>query len=138
MKTIAVRVSDEDHKLFHQLAEREYMPISVLVRRVLMQLADERGLTTKEETAVQSKPAVVRRPIPTAPNAWRDEIVRRVNTGERLQDVADSYGANLDTVKAMYKRGKENEAVLPKDVWNDPAQLGAINDAKFKALVENI
>jgi hypothetical protein len=35
MKTIAIRVSDEEHKLFTDLAEREFMPLSVLVRRTL-------------------------------------------------------------------------------------------------------
>lgn len=35
MKTIAIRVSDEDHKLFSDLAARELMPLSVLVRRLV-------------------------------------------------------------------------------------------------------
>lgn len=35
MKTIAIRVSDADHKLFSDLATREHMPLSVLVRRLV-------------------------------------------------------------------------------------------------------
>jgi hypothetical protein len=35
MATMAIRISDEDHKLFVALAEREHMPLSVLVRRTL-------------------------------------------------------------------------------------------------------
>ena len=67
MKTIAVRVSDEDHKLFHQLADREYMPISALIRRVLMQLAEKRGLRDFDLTPkpVQATTVTtIQRPMP--------------------------------------------------------------------------
>jgi hypothetical protein len=33
MKTLTIRVSDEEHKLFAALADREFMPLTVLVRR---------------------------------------------------------------------------------------------------------
>lgn len=44
MATIAIRVSDEDHKLFCALADREHMPLSVLVRRTLHAEAVRVGL----------------------------------------------------------------------------------------------
>lgn len=45
MPTIAIRVSNEEHKLFNDLAEREFMPLSVLVRRVLRAETVRAGLT---------------------------------------------------------------------------------------------
>jgi hypothetical protein len=33
----------------------------------------------------------------------------RVDGGEKLADVAESYGQNLDLVKKMYKLGRENQ-----------------------------
>lgn len=44
MKTIAIRVSDDEHKLFADLAAREFMPLSVLVRRTLHAEAVRVGL----------------------------------------------------------------------------------------------
>jgi hypothetical protein len=56
MPTIAVRVSDEDHKLFTDLAEREFMPLSVLVRRTLHAEAVRAGLIL--DPAVEAKRAL--------------------------------------------------------------------------------
>jgi hypothetical protein len=56
MPTIAIRVSDEDHKLFTDLAEREFMPLSVLVRRTLHAEAVRAGLTL--DPAVEAKKAL--------------------------------------------------------------------------------
>jgi hypothetical protein len=56
MPTIAIRVSDEDHKLFVALAEREFMPLSVLVRRTLHAEAIRAGLIL--DPAVEAKRAL--------------------------------------------------------------------------------
>jgi hypothetical protein len=120
MPTIAIRVSDEEHKLFVALAEREFMPLSVLVRRVLraetvraglvLDPAEEarRALEAQAKAALEpKKPVVERRAVPA--RGWAAEIVGRVDGGEKLADVAESYGQNLDLVKKMYKLGRENQ-----------------------------
>ena len=56
MPTIAIRVSDEEHKLFVALAEREFMPLSVLVRRTLHAEAIRAGLIL--DPAVEAKKAL--------------------------------------------------------------------------------
>jgi hypothetical protein len=120
MKTIAIRVSDEEHKLFTDLAEREFMPLSVLVRRTLRAETVRVGLTldpaeearrvleaqAKAALAPQ-KPVIERRPIPST--GWRAEIVARVDGGEKLADVAESYGQSVDLIKQQYKSGKEQQ-----------------------------
>lgn len=116
MKNLAIRLSDDDHAVFQKLADLEHMPVSVLVRRSILQIAEQRGLITDPAKAAQStaasanttnaKPPVQRVPIPTAPNAWRDHIYARVQAGEKLQDVADSYGIKLADAQGMYNRAK--------------------------------
>jgi hypothetical protein len=120
MPTIAIRVSDEEHKLFNTLAEREFMPLSVLVRRTLRAETVRAGLTldpaeearraleaqAKAALAPQ-KPIVERRPIPV--HNWNAEIVGRVEKGEKLADIAESYGQSLDVIKDRYKQGRENQ-----------------------------
>jgi hypothetical protein len=56
MPTIAIRVSDEEHKLFTDLAEREFMPLSVLVRRTLRAETVRAGLIL--DPAVEAKRAL--------------------------------------------------------------------------------
>jgi hypothetical protein len=56
MPTIAIRVSDEEHKLFNALAEREFMPLSVLVRRTLHAEAIRAGLIL--DPATEAKKAL--------------------------------------------------------------------------------
>ena len=120
MPTIAIRVSGEEHKLFVTLAEREFMPLSVLVRRVLraetiraglvLDPAEEarRALEAQAKAALAPpKPVVERRAVPA--RGWAAEIVSRVDGGEKLADIADSYGQSIELVKKMYKLGRENQ-----------------------------
>jgi hypothetical protein len=120
MPTIAIRVSDEEHKLFVALAEREFMPLSVLVRRVLraetiraglvLDPAEEarRALEAQAKAALAPQKSIVeRRAVPA--RGWAAEIVSRADKGEKLADIAESYGQSLDLVKKMYKLGKENQ-----------------------------
>lgn len=113
MKTIAIRVTDDDHKLFVALADREDMPLSSLVRRQLRALARDHGLLQyPEEQSTQpepSKPRVIRRPIPQGVNAWRDEIYVRMNSGESAADIAESYGVSAQLVKDKYKAAKDDK-----------------------------
>ena len=157
MPTIAIRVSDEDHKLFTALAEREFMPLSILIRRVLHAeavraalildpVAEAKRALKTDADAAPTKPAIERLPIPQGPNELRDEVYMRVNKGESISDVAESYGIPLDVIKAMYKRAKEStesetgthHEIIRKEVLNDPEQMRVINDAKFAALLSNM
>lgn len=44
MKTITLRLDDEDHKLFAVLATAEDLPVATLIRRTMKQLARDKGL----------------------------------------------------------------------------------------------
>jgi hypothetical protein len=118
MPTIAIRVSDEDHKLFVALAEREFMPLSVLVRRTLraetvragliLDPAEQarRALEAQAKAALApQKPIVERRPYP--PYNASVVVAERASRGESLADIAESYGISLDRAKELYKSGKE-------------------------------
>ena len=113
MKTIAIRVSDDDHKLFSSLAAREDMPLSVLVRRQLRALAREHALLVdapidqQDESTEPSTPRVTWRPIPQGTNVWAYEVHARRKAGESFADIAESYGADVDTVKRKFKFAEE-------------------------------
>jgi hypothetical protein len=120
MKALTIRVSDEEHKLMQAVAARRFMSITSITRAHFSALFVEDGLTldpaeeARRALEAQAKAAlapqkaiVVRRPIPK--HGWAAEIMNRVDGGEKLADVAESYGQNLDLVKKMYKLGRENQ-----------------------------
>jgi hypothetical protein len=78
MPTIAIRVSDEDHKLFCTLAERELMPLSVLVRRTLHAEAVRAGLILD--------------PATEAKRALKADVVQE----EEQEPTRPAYGMNED------------------------------------------
>lgn len=108
MKMIAIRVSDEDHALFTALAAREEMPLSILARRLLRTCARGHGMIEDKDKPKEqpAKPRVMHAPIPTAPNAWREEILARHTGGEPLIDIAESYGAPLSMVRKQLDAAK--------------------------------
>ena len=112
MKMIAIRVTDEDHALFMAVAAREEMPLSILARRLLRACARDHGMIEDKDKpkAEPSKPQVIRVPIPTAPNAWREEILRRHKGGELLTSIAESYGVPLATARSKLDAAKLFEA----------------------------
>jgi antitoxin component of RelBE/YafQ-DinJ toxin-antitoxin module len=118
MKIVNFRVDDAEHQLMHVIASAYGMSLSGYIRHHFRVLAIDKGLVQNpldslrvkpEEVAEPANPTVERRQVPTAPNALRDEITQRIDSGERALDVAASYGMPIETVKAMYKRGKENQ-----------------------------
>ena len=120
MKTLTIRVSDEEHKLMQAVAARRFMSITGVTRAHFNALFVEDGLTldpaeearraleaqAKAALAPQ-KPIVERRSIPV--HNWNAEIVGRVEKGEKLADIAESYGQSLDVIKDRYKQGRENQ-----------------------------
>jgi hypothetical protein len=112
MKMITIRVTDEDHALFMAVAAKEEMPLSILARRLLRGRAREHELIEPKEKpkSQPTKPQVIRVPIPTAPNAWREEILSRHKSGEALPDIAESYGVPLATVRSKLDAAKLFEA----------------------------
>lgn len=112
MKTIAIRVSDDDHKLFLAVAEREDMPLSSIVRRHLRALAREHELLVDHSVAPTApaapvNPNTVWRPIPQGTNVWAYEVHARRSAGESFADIATSYGVDVSIVKARYKFAQE-------------------------------
>ena len=114
MKSLTIRIPDDEHKLMVSVAERRFMSINNMIRAHFHELARQDGLIADPAKAAQStaaaltnaKPPAQRVPIPTEPNAWRDHIYARVQAGEKLQDVADSYGLKLADAQGMYSRAK--------------------------------
>jgi hypothetical protein len=120
MKTLTIRVSDEEHKLMQAVAARRFMTITGITRAhfnslfvedgLMLNQAEEarRALEAQAKAALApTKPVIERRAVPA--RGWAAEIVSRVDGGEKLADIAESYGQSLDLVKKMYKLGRENQ-----------------------------
>ena len=118
MKTLTIRVSDEEHKLMQAVAARRFMTITGITRAhfnahfvadgLMLDQAEEarRALESQAKAALApKKPVIERRPYP--PYQPHVVVAERANKGESLADIAESYGISLDRVKDMNKRGKE-------------------------------
>lgn len=104
MKTLTIRISDEEHALMVAAAAKRFMTITGMVRAHFHTIFEQDGIL--DQPKEQVKPQVIRVPIPTGHNAWRDEIYRRVKRGEDKQTVADSYGITLQVVNDKVKAAK--------------------------------
>lgn len=146
MKTLTIRVQDDEHALMQAIAAKRFMSITAMVRAHFHSLAEEDA----DMQSGQRSKRVARIPIPQGQNALRDAIYERINKGETPAAVAESYGMQAADVKAMHKRAKENAEAyyepspelsverITKDVLNDPEQLKKINDAKFAEIMANL
>lgn len=124
MRSLTIRVSDEEHKLILAVAAHRFMSVNGVVRAHFHDLAVQDGLIPPPDakpttSATSTKPPVVRRPIPSGVNAWRDEIMARVDAGEPLADVAESYGVALKDAKAKLDAAREFRTTQSLDY--DPA-----------------
>lgn len=142
MKTLTIRVSDEEHKLMQAVAARRFMSITGITRAHFNSLFVEDGLVLDPSSeakralkaeAAPPKPVIERMPIPTIPNAWREEIMRRVDSGERIADVAESYGVSVDMAKQKYRDAKEQAAVRPTLPTYAPVDPDNPTEAEQKA-----
>ena len=109
MKSLTIRVPDEEHALMQAVAAKRFMTITGVVRAHFHTLFEADGLTGAPEAAEPETPRVIRRPIPQGVNAWRDEIYVRMNSGESAADIAESYGVSAQLVKDKYKAAKDDK-----------------------------
>jgi hypothetical protein len=142
MKTIAIRVSDDEHKLFTDLAEREFMPLSVLVRRTLHAEAVRVGLTLdptiEAKRALKAEAVQVTVQEPAAPVFGLNEdgsINHRARVarargfakeGMPKVQVAKAMGLTLEQIEAScieVAKGGEYSGVLP---WHSSEKAFAL------------
>lgn len=109
MKSLTIRVSDEEHALMQAAAAKRFMTITGMVRAHFHSVFEADGTLPEQQTAAEpDKPRVTRRPIPTGINAWRDEIYVRLSNGESAADVAESYGVAVQVVRDKYKAARDD------------------------------
>ena len=146
MPTVAIRVSDEEHKLFAALAEREFMPLSVLVRRVLHAESVRAGLmldpTTEAKRALRAEAEQAAEQEPAVPVFGLNEDgsinhrlrVRKARTlaleGMPKAQVAKVMGLTLEQIEEscveVAKDGEYNP-VLP---WHSSDRAFALERMK--------
>ena len=110
MKTLTLRLDDDDHKLFAQLADADDLPVATFIRRVIRQLAREKGLLA---TAQPANNLATHTP-PSAPIhntvITREDLLKRVEAGEQLRDVANSVGIQVSELQARLAQAKAARA----------------------------
>lgn len=118
MKTLTIRISDEEHALMVAAAAKRFMTITGMVRAHFHTIFEQDGVLDKPKEQV--KPQVIRVPIPTEPNAWREEILARHKAGESIQAIADSYDQPLQMVRKQLDAAKvaerEGATVIRKEL----------------------
>lgn len=110
VKTLTLRLDDEDHKLFTLLADADDLPVATFIRRVLRQLAREKGLlATAQPTNNPAAQSTTTTP-PTAPMRdgvqSREALLKRIEAGEQLRDVAASAGIQVSELQARVSKAK--------------------------------
>lgn len=110
MKSLTIRVSDEEHALMQAAASKRFMTITGIVRAHFHSIFEVDGTLPAQNTApaAPSNSRVTWRPIPQGPNAWRAAIYARINSGESYADVAESYGVAVQIVKDKYKAARDD------------------------------
>ena len=112
VKTLTLRLDDEDHKLFTQLADADDLPVATFIRRVLRQLAREKGLLATPH--LPNNPATQNQPPLTAPmrdNIFtREDLLKRIEAGEQLRDVAASAKIQVSELQARVAKAKAARA----------------------------
>jgi hypothetical protein len=104
MSTIAIRVSDDEHKLFMALSERERMPLSIYVRRMLYAEAERVGLIGTQPTITQ--PTTLQPPLKDA-TLNNEHLLKRLESGEQLTTIAQSSNLTVSEVQARVAKAKK-------------------------------
>lgn len=108
MKNISFRLSDEDYAAIQASATHSFLPVAAFLRKLALEYARANGLLAADAVPDETPAKVARRPIPTAPNAWRTEMMNRADAGESIADIAASYGVSTQMVKDKIKAARED------------------------------
>lgn len=107
MKIINFRVSDDEHALMHSIAEHEGLNLTAYIRRHFILQARELKLTTNNSAG----------PTPNAPTTpmrndvlAREALLRRVDSGQQLREVAASVGIQVSELQARLAQAKTARA----------------------------
>ena len=110
MKSLTIRVSDEEHALMQAVARKRFMTITGMVRAHFHAIFEADGTLPDQQPTAPAAPVnpnVVWRPIPQGTNMWAYEVHARKTAGESFADIAASYGADVETIKRRYKFAEE-------------------------------
>jgi len=133
MATMAIRISDEDRKLFTALADREHMPLSVLVRRTLHAEAVRVGLVlgpvadTQQATEPEPQKAYGLNEDGIVNHRLRVAKARTLaNDGVTKVQVAKAMGLTLDQIEtARVETAKQGmSGAMP---WHSNEKVFALN-----------
>jgi hypothetical protein len=112
MKTLTLRIEDDDHKLFLAMAEAEDLPTTVLIRRVMKQYARDNGHLAEpgKPQLVQGQPTQEVKPPRTDHPLNNEVLLNELELGESLSSVAQSNNLTVSEVQARVAKAKKARA----------------------------
>ena len=112
MKTLTLRLEDDDHKLFLAMAEAEDLPTTVLIRRVMKQYARDNGHLAEpgKPQLVQGQPTQEVKPPRTDHPLNNEVLLNELELGESLSSVAQSNNLTVSEVQARLAKAKKARA----------------------------
>jgi len=110
MSTVAIRVTKEEHTLFMALAERERMPFSVYVRRLLYTEAERAGLVGSAPPADTNNQQAPTRPPLREDTINNEVLLKAMELGDSLTTIAQSNNLTVSEVQARLAKAKKARA----------------------------
>lgn len=110
MKSLTIRVSDEEHALMQAAAAKRFMTITGMVRAHFHAIFEADGTLPDQQPTAPAAPVnpnITWRPIPQGTNVWAYEVHARRSAGESFADIAASYGTDVETIKRRFKFAQE-------------------------------
>lgn len=111
MKNISFRLTAEDFAAIEAAAAHEFLPVAAFLRKLALEHARKLGVISKHPT---NNPATH---TPTAPITpirnnviTREDLLKRVESGQQLRDVANSVGIQVSELQARLAQAKTARA----------------------------
>lgn len=104
LKTLTLRLTPADYAVFSALAEAECLPLTTLVRRTVLMRAREMDIKPKPVPRKFTHMAPRNATGAIVGNLLGEDVHNRVQAGETLSEVLESYDVPADFVKGTYER----------------------------------
>lgn len=126
MKTLTLRLDDDDYKLFADFAAAEDMPLSMLIRRVMRQHIKGSAAPIQPPSASIATPDQEPRSMLNASISNNELLLSQLDQGRTLRDVAAEHGLQVQDVQT--RASKARTARMDGTLTRERAMLAFLAD----------
>ena len=109
MKNISFRLSEEDFAAIEAAAAHEFLPVAAFLRKLALEHARKLGVLSRQAGNNHATQSTTTTP-PTAPMRdgvhTREALLKRIEAGEQLRDVAASVGIQVSELQARVSKAR--------------------------------